>query len=141
MIEITNKIAPDLNGQAQFLKDKILSYPDRIRISGVSYYVSSNGNDENDGTEKSPVATLEKAVSLAKSGEKTAICLYAGKYSLLDTLCIEKSLSGSPEFPFIFTSVGNGEVCISTSTLIDFSDFSPIEADDEIAARLPEIER
>ncbi len=102
------------------------------------FVCSCCGNDENDGTEKSPVATVEKAISLAKSGEKTAICLYAGKYSLLDTLCIEKSLSGSPEFPFIFTSVGNGEVCISTSTLIDFSDFSPIEADDEIAARLPE---
>ena len=97
------------------------------------------GSDENTGEEKSPVATIEKALSLAKAGEPTAICLYAGKYNLLDTLCVEKALSGSVEFPLIFTAVGNGEVCISTSKDIDFSDFAPIEADDEIAARLPEL--
>ncbi len=102
------------------------------------FVCSCCGSDENDGTEKSPVATIEKAISLAKSGEKTAICIYPGEYCISDTLKIEKALSGGVEFPFIFTSIGDGEVVISAAKTIDFSDFAPIEKDDEIAARLPE---
>ena len=102
------------------------------------YVCSKCGSDENSGDENSPVATVEKALSLVKKGEANAICLYAGKYAPLDTLCVEKALSGSVDFPLIFTSVGEGEVYISTSAKMDFSDFSPIEEDDEIAARLPD---
>lgn len=96
------------------------------------------GSDENTGKENSPVATIEKAISLIKEGEATAIVIHAGEYCIADTLQLDKKLSGSVDFPLIFTSAGDGEVVISAAKSIEFSDFSPIEADDEIAARLPE---
>ena len=37
--------------------------------AGNTIYVSESGNDENAGTESAPVATLNKAISLAKSGD------------------------------------------------------------------------
>ena len=95
------------------------------------------GSDENDGGENTPVATIAQALSLA-SGGAVAIVVHAGDYSIPDTLCIDKRHSGTADTPFILTSAGDGEVLISLAKKIEFSDLSPIEPDDEIAARLPE---
>ena len=102
------------------------------------YVCSKCGKDENNGEEKSPVATIEKALTLAKTGEPNAIIIHAGEYSISDTLKIEKALSGDCERPFIFTSAGDGEVLISTTRPLSYDDFAPVEEGDDIAARIPE---
>ncbi len=99
---------------------------------------AKNGSDENSGSESAPVATIHKALSLSRAGEPTAICIHAGEYSIPDTLYIGKELSGTPDTPFIFTSIGDGEVLISATKSLLRSDFSPIEDTDEIANRIPD---
>ena len=75
MIKMTNKIALDIDNQAQFLKDKILSSPDTVKISGVSYYVSNDGNDENDG--RSPDRSWK---TLERVSQATELCAGDGVF-------------------------------------------------------------
>ncbi len=102
-------------------------------------YVScKTGDDKNNGSEAFPVASIQAALALVKFAEPTAIIVFAGDYSIPETLKIGKELSGTVERPFIITSAGDGEVIVSLAKTIDFSEFLPIEENDEIAARLPE---
>jgi hypothetical protein len=95
------------------------------------------GDDANDGSEKSPVATIHAALSLAKAGTSTAICILAGEYTIPETVTIQKELTGTADAPFIFTSYGEGEVLVSSAREIKYADFSPVCADDEMAQRIP----
>ena len=49
MKEATIEILNGLDNQAEKLKKEILNAKDTIEIKGTTYYVSNDGNDENDG--------------------------------------------------------------------------------------------
>lgn len=60
----TKEILAQIEEKAENLKNKILSLPDSKNFEGNVYYVSAEGNDENDGlTPESAWKTLEKVSS------------------------------------------------------------------------------
>jgi len=65
------KLLKEIDEKAEALKRKILNAKDEIRITGQAYYVSNNGNDENDGkSPETPWASLTKVNSFAlQSGD------------------------------------------------------------------------
>ena len=65
------KLLKEIDEKAEALKRKILNAKDEIRIAGKAYYVSNNGNDENDGkSPETPWASLTKVNSFAlQSGD------------------------------------------------------------------------
>ena len=50
-----------------------------VRIQGVDYYVSTQGNDSNPGTSSQPFRTITRAYSLASAG--TTIIAMPGVYT------------------------------------------------------------
>lgn len=64
MIKATKKILDEIDNLATKRKAEILNSPDTVEISGSTYYVSANGNDENDGrSPESAWKTLGKVSS------------------------------------------------------------------------------
>jgi len=47
---VTDAFLKELDGLSEQKKQSILQAKDEIQISGITYYVSADGNDENDGT-------------------------------------------------------------------------------------------
>ena len=63
--------------------------------TNANYYVATNGNDNNTGTSNAPLATLSKAVGLAKPGN--LIYIRGGTYAASSTISL--SHSGAPGQP------------------------------------------
>ena len=64
----TRDILQAANELAEKMKSRIINSPDRIRVSGRSYYVSNDGSDENDGlTKDTPWKTLARVSRAALS--------------------------------------------------------------------------
>ncbi|WP_340111335.1 PDZ domain-containing protein [Maribellus mangrovi] len=87
------------------------------RQNVVEIYVSADGNDAADGIKTNPVATLEKAVELArtKAGNQTVhVLVEDGTYYLSQTLKLDAGISGSTEHPVVFKAINSpGGVVIS----------------------------
>lgn len=75
-------------------------------------YISTDGDDNNDGSKNKPVKSFEKAVNLVESN-KSLIFVGAGDYYLKDTLNINKSCT--------ITHCQNGEVNIHSPTKVVFN--------------------
>ena len=60
----TNEIIKSFDELADRRREEIRSSPDALSFTGIAYYVSNDGNDENDGlTPIKPWKTLEKVSS------------------------------------------------------------------------------
>jgi hypothetical protein len=84
----------------------------------VSIYVSTTGNDSNNGSLQSPYATLARAKSQANilkgnSSNGVTIWLRAGTYYLPTTFSLGTADSGSPGKPVIYRAYPNEEVMLS----------------------------
>lgn len=75
-------------------------------------YISTDGDDNNDGSKNKPVKSFEKAVNLVESN-KSFIFVGAGDYYLKNTLNINKSCT--------ITHCQNGEVNIHSPTKVVFN--------------------
>lgn len=75
-------------------------------------YISTDGDDNNDGSKNKPVKSFEKAVNLVESN-KSLIFVGAGDYYLENTLNINKSCT--------ITHCQNGEVNIHSPTKVVFN--------------------
>ena len=78
-------------------------------------YVSTHGNDENSGTQKSPYLSFEKAVSQVKKyvGKETVTVWFSsGEYYIHQTIKIGEDCSGSSENPVVFSSLPGANVII-----------------------------
>ena len=63
-MKATEQFLAEIESLSQTRKQEILSAPDRMEISGTTYYVSNRGDDQNDGrTPETPWKTLEKVSS------------------------------------------------------------------------------
>jgi phosphoribosylanthranilate isomerase len=64
MIKATKDFLNEIDALAEARRNEILNAPDNITVKGNTYYVSADGNDENDGlTPKTPWKTLDKVSS------------------------------------------------------------------------------
>ena len=92
-------------------------------------YVATNGSDQNDGSEASPLQTLEGARDRirqikAESGlPKGGIVVYLkeGTYSREATFTLTGEDSGTAESPIIYRAFGNDKVIITGATNMDAS--------------------
>lgn len=104
----------------------------------ASLYVAPNGSDENDGSEKKPFATLEKARdavrAIRQSGDKAvAVILKPGEYRVTDTLALTAE-DGSDKFPTVYKAEKKGTAVLYGGARL--SGFKPV-TDAAVLERLP----
>ena len=103
------------------------------------FYVSTNGNDKNNGTKDSPFLTIEKAVEAVRNTDKAGkkgitVCIEGGEYRV-SSLNFTKEDSGTEKCPITYCSY-NGEVIINGGITLDTADFKNARSYPEIAKRL-----
>lgn len=103
------------------------------------FFVSPDGNDTNPGTEKEPVATIEKARDLARSAEKKGqnikIFLKGGQYNISHTIAFDHQDSGTVQQPLEIHNYNDEEVVINGGVILNSSDFKSLD-DPEILNRI-----
>lgn len=100
----------------------LLSITVSTTAMATDFYVSPNGSDSNNGTQASPVASLEKARDLARSvAGKTPIQINVadGVYYLPETLVIGLQDSGSAKAPIIYRAINEGGAVLSGGSKLD----------------------
>ena len=122
-------------------KDDNPDHPEKEIKYGKVIYVATNGNDENDGSEKSPVATIYGAVK--KLGEyKSAnglpdggikIEFAEGTYSVIETINLTEELSGEEEKPIVFAPADGANVVFDGGIVLNNEDFKPVTDEDVLA--------
>ena len=103
------------------------------------FYVSTNGNDENNGSIESPFLTIEKAIEAVRAMDKTGkngitVCIEGGEYRV-SSLELKKEDSGTKDCPVTYCSY-NGEVVINGGITLNSADFKNVKDYPEIAERL-----
>ncbi len=103
------------------------------------FYVSTKGNDANDGSSEKPFLTIEKAVQAVRNTDKSGkkgmtVCIEAGEYRI-SSLTITKEDSGTAECPVTYCAY-NGEVILNGGVTIFNEHFKSADLYPEIAERL-----
>ncbi len=89
--------------------------------NAATFFVSPNGNDNNNGSKNAPFATLQraqKAVRTAPKGNKRQVVLQKGTYRLKRPLVFTEKDSGTKTAPVVFRADKAAEVFISGDVAI-----------------------
>lgn len=113
---------------------------DEKMIKG-DFYVSTKGNDSNNGSKAAPFLTIEKAIEAVRNTDKTnkrgiTVCIEAGEYCV-SSLEFTKEDSGTKECPVTYCSY-NGEVVINGGVTLFANDFEAVKNYPEYEKRLSE---
>ena len=113
---------------------------DEKMIKG-DFYVSTKGNDSNNGSKAAPFLTIEKAIEAVRNTDKTnkrgiTVCIEAGEYCV-SSLEFTKEDSGTKECPVTYCSY-NGEVVINGGVTLFANDFEDVKNYPEYEKRLSE---
>lgn len=100
------------------------------------FYVSTRGNDENNGTKDAPFLTIEKAVQAVRNTDKAdkkviTVCIEGGEYCV-SAIEFTKEDSGTKGCPITYCSY-NGEVIINGGKNLDSSLFSAVSDTDALS--------
>ncbi len=134
---ISIMLAAVLSVSAVFSSVSVYAEEKAAKITRI--YVSPNGNDSNNGSEESPVATIEAARDIVRKIEKRnpiEILIHAGTYKLEKRIELTSDDSGSKTAPITYKAYGDGDVILSGAKRIDLSKFTAI-TDKSILERLP----
>ena len=104
------------------------------------FYVSTKGDDHNDGTKDAPFLTIERAVEAVRNTDKTGkdgitVCIEGGEYRVTSIELTEAD-SGTKECPVTYRSY-NGEVIIYGGKNLGVELFSRV-TDETVLSRLSE---
>ncbi|MBR7032581.1 MAG: S-layer homology domain-containing protein [Clostridia bacterium] len=105
--------------------------PEYPLVTNADFYVSTAGNDKNDGSFERPFATWGRAVEAVRSLDKAGrngitVAFMAGRYGALDvTLTAEDS--GTPECPIVYCKYGDGDVVFDNGYNFSADSFVPID--------------
>ncbi len=118
---------------------KYTNMKDDDKMINGDFYVSTNGNDSNNGTKDAPFLTIEKAIETVRNTDKTekkgiTVCIEAGEYRV-SSLKFMKEDSGTEECPITYCSY-NGEVVINGGVTLSHDDFKSVKEYPEISERL-----
>lgn len=108
----------------------------------LRYYVSPDGNDENDGSFENPFKTVNHAKevvreSLWRKSKPIEIILRGGRYECFDALEFTKKDSGSEKAPITYKGYENENVVFDAGYTVKNEVFSPVK-DKKILERLSE---
>ena len=95
-----------------------------LAAKDVSLYVAKDGSDQNKGTAKKPVASIERAKELAKAkAGKEAVTIHVGDgvYYLPQTLVFGAEHSGTKDKPIVFKAENEGKAIISGGSLLSLT--------------------
>ncbi len=124
--------------EAAAAETEVLPDTDEVRV-----YVSTDGNDSNDGSFEKPLATIARAVSVAEQkkssnqGKTVAITIRGGDYYISKSIELPTTLSGTEKAPFVIQNYNGEEVNIKGSTLLETRKFTQLR-DNDMLARIPE---
>lgn len=91
-------------------------------------YVASNGDDANPGTQGQPLASLAKAVELARAAGPGTIWVGPGEYYLENGLKFDAQHAGTAEQPLVLRGTEPGQARLSGARVVDR--FRPLTADE-----------
>lgn len=103
------------------------------KLTNGDYYVSKNGLDSNDGSKKSPFATIEKARDTVRGlkGEGglprggVTISIMEGNYNTRG-IVFDESDSGTADSPIKYVAYGDGDVTLNGGVSLNKKDFSKL---------------
>lgn len=108
-------------------------------VKNADFYVSSDGNDNNDGSIDSPFATIERAKSEVRKLDKSeldgiTVAVKAGDYRV-STVEFTAQDSGTQSCPITYCAYGDGEVVLNGGISINGNDFKKV-TDKKMLSRL-----
>ncbi len=117
------------NTPAAYSKYTEKEYP---LVTDANFYVSTSGNDTNDGSFEKPFRTFERAKAAvaeikASATEEIKVAFMAGEYGRLDNLTFTSADSGTAEAPITYCAYGDGPVKFNNGLEISAEEFSPID--------------
>lgn len=103
------------------------------------FYVSTKGNDNNDGSADAPFLTIERAVKAVREADKNGrseiiVLIEAGEYKT-NALSLSEA-GGNESCPVTFMGYGDGETVINGGISLSAADFVTADNYPEIADRL-----
>lgn len=113
------------------------SKPGGTMVASAALYVATNGNDNNDGSEGAPFATIQKAKDTIRSMKSAGslpeggvtVYLRGGTYYIDEGMTFTEEDSGTEGSVITYTAYPGEEVTLSGQTPLEASWFEP--ADDE----------
>lgn len=110
---------------------------------GITFYVSVNGSDSNDGTLNAPFLTLEKArdaIRALKADEGlpdggVTVYLREGRYERTSSFELREQDSGEADKPITYTAYPGESVTLSGSEKLEKSAFVPV-TDSSVLSRI-----
>ena len=104
--------------------------------TGLNLYVATNGNDNSDGSLKTPWQSITKAQSFIRSlkagnrlPEKgVTVWIRGGRYQLLSTLSFTTDDKGTADRPIIYRAFKNEDVSLFIGKIIDPSLWKPLNS-------------
>ncbi len=105
--------------------------PDYPLVTGADFYVSTTGDDENDGTFESPFATWNRAAEAVRGIAKTAdrggitVAFMAGDYGAI-SVGLTAEDSGTAECPVTYCAYGDGDVFFNGGFEVGEDGFLPL---------------
>lgn len=110
------------------------------KMTDFDFYVSVNGNDNNDGSREAPFLTIQRAVEAVRNTDKSGkdginVCITEGEYRV-SSLVFTKEDSGTETCPV--TYYAEGEVILNGGATLSPDDFVSVKEYPDIADRLTE---
>jgi hypothetical protein len=103
-VESATESGPDAPGEVGADAGRV-PWPPSLPAGAVDYYVSTTGDDANDGSAAHPWLTIAHAAStIAAGGKPITVHVLAGTYALTSATCITSSVDGTASAPITFVS-------------------------------------
>lgn len=107
----------------------------------ADFYISTDGDDKNDGSIKSPFLTFERAQEAVRTLDKTekdkiVVGVFPGEYRTKG-LTFTSEDSGTEECPIVYGVCGVGECVLNAGVSLNPADFESIR-DEKVLSRLTE---
>ena len=116
---------------------KTVEAAQRSLVDDADFYISPDGDDNNDGSFAHPFATIERARDQVQTMSRSGItvALMAGEYrvSSLTFTAIDGGREGDP---VVYTAYGDGEVVLNGGATLPRDSFAPV-TDGDVLERLP----
>ena len=113
-----------------------------LNAQQLAIYVSLDGNDQNNGTKDSPLATIERASQLVRElknngGDTVFVYIRQGTYRLKQGLFFNEDDGGTEKAPIIYKAFEGEKVIISGA--VSINNYKPLAKEHFLYLKNPEI--
>ncbi|SOE23837.1 Right handed beta helix region [Spirosomataceae bacterium TFI 002] len=137
------KRTPNANSMLSILL-LVLLFCTNLFAQKAAIHIATSGNDQNNGTENNPVASVERANQLVKehitnrvSEDTIRVIFHEGTYRLSEGIILNAANSGTEHSPIIYQSKQGEKVIISGA--IPIKGFGKLSKNHDLYRKSPEI--